>query len=831
MIEPDCILNLEAVSRMRKQHKNLIFHQNPQEINHFDTILPKAGSRAESCLKRFWFGQEYMTNETSRYFGGKPLPIEVYSNVVKSLHGDTRTLIFGKAATAAAAIVVTYLGNNLFIFASATFLIAVSILRLLHVSKFNRHSVNKLNHAQLLEIERRYRILSGMYVGSLGVLCFACLATSSDSLLHLIVISATLANVAGISGRNFASRKVVRYQTIGVTVPLISGLLLFGGPYHTFLACLLLPFLIAIQSISDRLRNMLFDASLKAIENKTIADRFEVALENASHGMAMIDSDGRFIVVNERFGELFDCPQDMELVGASLTDVTVRSLAQSPGASIGDAIPERIRMCLREQKKRRFTQQRMNGSTVEISFNPMKDGAGVIVLEDITDRVKSEGEIKQLANFDPLTRLPNRHHFTTMVKSRIATQTEYSEFSLYFIDLDNFKTVNDSLGHAVGDKLLCAVSLRMKSCLPEGGSICRFGGDEFVVLIPGVSARQDCERFAGRIIDEVSKPVLIDGHLIIVGASLGISLSPENGNDFDQLLKMADVALYEAKSKGRGSLTFYTDELGDKIRDRRKLEVDLRRAVQRNELTVNYQPLIDMKSNRVATCEALVRWNHPKLGNIPPTVFIPMAEEIGIISKIGKFVLEEATRECGKWPKETNVAVNVSSLQFQQSDVCGTIESALLSSGLDASRLEVEITESAVLDDMQETSRVLRTLAQSGVRISLDDFGTGFSSLSYLHQLPLDKVKIDRSFLESIRDDKRSLVLLSGVTRMATELGLQVIVEGVEESEQLDILKREVHIDQVQGYLFGKAMPANEIREFVRTFGKADEKTAVAKLA
>jgi EAL domain-containing protein (putative c-di-GMP-specific phosphodiesterase class I) len=266
--------------------------------------------------------------------------------------------------------------------------------------------------------------------------------------------------------------------------------------------------------------------------------------------------------------------------------------------------------------------------------------------------------------------------------------------------------------------------------------------------------------------------------------------------------------------------------MGRRIKERRKLEVDLRRAVHRGELSVYYQPLIDIKSQTVGCCEALVRWHHPELGNIPPSDFIPMAEEIGIISKIGKFVMETATIECARWPGETRVAVNVSSLQFRQSDVASTITEILGKNGLSPTRLEVEVTESAVLEDLEQTSRILRKLAQGGVRISLDDFGTGFSSLSYLHQLPLNKVKMDRSFVESIRDDERSLILLSGVTQIAADLGLRVIVEGVEEQEQLDILKREVHLDEVQGYLFGKAMPATDIRQFLVEFNQnADKKT------
>lgn len=750
------------------------------------------------------------------------LPLEVYDSVVRSLHGDVRTLIWGKIATACAALVTWYRSEQTALLYCSILIVTLAVLRSILIVRFKKNEDVRLTHAELKSAEFKYRVMSGAYVASLGILCFFSLAVTNDDLVHLIAISATLANVAGISGRNFASRKVIDAQAMGVTLPLVLGLILFGGPYHIFLACLLMPFLLAIQSISARLRSMLFAATFQAIDNKTMADRFEVALENASHGMAMIDSDGVFIVVNDRFSQLFGLPSDFELVGSSLTEITVKNVLKSHGSrgafSFNDHISERLRLCLKEEKKRRFTQKRQDGATIEVSFNPMKEGAGVIVLEDVSDRVKSETEIRQLANFDPLTHLPNRRFFTEQVKTRLGGAG--NRFSLYFADLDNFKTINDSLGHTVGDKLLCAVSLRMKSCLPEGGMICRFGGDEFVIVLPDVVSELDCEKFAKRLIEEVSKPVLIDGHLIIVGSSVGVALCPANSSDIDQLLKMADVSLYEAKTRGRGTLNFYTEELGSRIKTRRKLEVDLRRAVQRGELSVHYQPLIDLKTNEVSCCEALVRWHHPEQGPISPAEFIPMAEEIGIISKIGKFVLEQATRECMHWPKHVRVAVNVSSLQFQQSDVCSVIESALLGSGLPANRLEIEVTESAVLDDMRDTSIILRTLAQSGVRISLDDFGTGFSSLSYLHQLPLDKVKIDRSFVESIRDDERSLILLSGVTRMAADLGLLVIVEGVEEMDQLEILKREVHLDQVQGYLFGKAMPSEEIRKFVRTFGK-----------
>lgn len=759
------------------------------------------------------------------------LPLEVYDSVVRSLHGDRKALFVGKLATWISVFLVCYRTENLLLNFCALLLVLVGGLRVIAILRFQRKAEGKLDLAALKAGEKSYRFWASAYVALLGMFCFFSLAVTSDDTIHLMVIATTLAYVIGIAGRNFASAKVVNAQVIAVSIPLVSGLVFFGEAYHTFLACLLLPFLLAKHSIADRLRRMLFNAVFTAMDNKTIADRFEVALKNASHGMAMIDRDGTFLVVNERFNELFGVPRDHKTVGSTLSSLANHEMRERNAVVPRESLTDMVRLCLVEGKRKRFNHRRADGKTIEISFNPMAEGAGVIVLENISERIKSEAEIRQLANFDSLTHLPNRRYFTEIVKNRIREEGKEDRYSLYFADLDNFKDINDSLGHPVGDKLICAVSLRMKSCMPEDGLICRFGGDEFVIMLPAVTDRKDCREFAEKMIEEVSKPILIDGHLIIVGTSVGIALCPENGTDFDQLLKMADVSLYEAKDRGRGTAYFYSDELGAQIRDRRQLEVDLRRAVQRNELTVHYQPLIDVKQDRVAACEALARWHHPERGMIPPSTFIPIAEDMGIISKIGEFVLEEATRQCKSWPGEVKVAVNVSSLQFQQSDVCAVIEEALSASGLPANRLEVEVTESAAVNDLEETSRVLRTLAQGGVGISLDDFGTGFSSLSYLHLLPLNKVKIDRSFLETIRDDERSLILLSGVTRMAAALGLTVIVEGIEEEEQLNILKKNIHLDQVQGYLFGKAMPPAEIRRFLTEYNASAHRLAGASKA
>lgn len=755
------------------------------------------------------------------------LPREVYKSVVNSLHGDGKALFIGKLSTwLAVGAVWIKSGNDVFLWALFG-LIFIGCVRIYSLSLFLKQETGKFSRSKLRSAETTYGVWATIYVALMGSVCLLSMAVTQDETIHLILFCTTLAYILGIAGRNFGSARVVSAQVVAVSVPLMIGLVIFGSYYHKLLAGLLLPFLMALQLIAYRLRQMLFDAAFTSIENKTIANRFEIAMKNASHGLAMLDRSGTFLVVNQRFGELIGVVKGAQISGKSLRDIKNLEMDGKIDGLNHKSLTDRLSECMQNAKQKQFTYTRLDGLTIEASFNPMTDGAGVLVLEDVSERVNSENEIRQLANFDPLTHLANRRYFTEQIEEKFENDPAFNTYSTFFLDLDKFKDINDSLGHSVGDKLLCVVSLRMKSCLPEGAMICRFGGDEFIIVLPSVTDKVECENFANTLIEEVSKPILIDGNLIIVATSVGIALCPSDESDFNQLLKMADLSLYQAKTKGRGTHCFYNEKLGEMIKERRQMEVDLRRALENEELSVHYQPLIDLKSNSISGCEALVRWQHPVKGNIPPSIFIPIAEEIGMISRIGKFVLEEATKECMKWPGDIRVAVNVSSLQFKQSDVCDVVTKALLKSGLSPNRLEIEVTESSVIEDLNETSRVLRSIAQGGVRISLDDFGTGFSSLSYLHQLPLDKVKIDRSFVETIRNDERSLILLAGVTKMAANLGLMIIVEGVEEIEQLELLKNEVHLDQVQGYLFGKPMTSEKVFEYIEQSGIARTVTPI----
>jgi diguanylate cyclase (GGDEF)-like protein len=457
----------------------------------------------------------------------------------------------------------------------------------------------------------------------------------------------------------------------------------------------------------------------------------------------------------------------------------------------------------------------------------MAAGGFVLVVEDITERRAAEARIRYLARYDSLTGLPNRASFRTELERILARGADGSEHALLFVDLDQFKHTNDTLGHPCGDGLLCEVARRLKRIVRPTDMVARFGGDEFVVFQSLRAGKEEAAHLASRIIEAVSEVYEIEHHEILIGASIGIALAPRDATNADQLIKRADIALYSAKEDGRGMWRFFERDMDERAQERRSLEIDLRTALSEGQFELRYQPIIDLRRGRITSCEALLRWPHPDRGMVSPGEFIPIAEETGLITDIGKWVLVEACRECARWPEHTRVAVNLSPTQFRRADVCADVEHALKEAGLAPGRLEVEITESVFLQDTPVNLAMLQKLQEMGVRISLDDFGTGYSSLSYLQRFPLNKVKIDRSFLAGLEADGRSLVLLQGIARLSGELGMSVVVEGVETHEQLDLLARQEHITEVQGFLFSPPVTARDVRELIGA-GRMQELMGVA---
>ncbi|MGB7178594.1 MAG: EAL domain-containing protein, partial [Xanthobacteraceae bacterium] len=447
----------------------------------------------------------------------------------------------------------------------------------------------------------------------------------------------------------------------------------------------------------------------------------------------------------------------------------------------------------------------------------LRDSSGeakylIVVIDDITERRKIDQRIAFLAHHDALTGLANRAALTQKIEEAAARQRRRGEpFSVLLLDLDRFKQVNDTLGHPAGDTLLTEVAARLNEIVRETDVLARLGGDEFAIVQAGeTNPREAASGLANRIIEALSKPFDIEGGAINIGASIGIALAPEHDTSSDNLLKMADLALYRAKSGGGSGYRFFDPEMSELASARHETEVELRRAIQHNELELHYQPIIDTKTRRICGAEALVRWRHPTKGLIFPDKFIPLAEETGLITQIGEWVLNAACAEAVKWPADIKVAVNLSLVQFRKADLSGTVMRSLAASGLPPERLELEITETALIESAAECLPALRHFKNNGITIVLDDFGTGYSSLSQLAMFPFDKIKIDKSFTQNLTKRSECAAIISATLTLAQNLNIATTAEGVETVDQYRIL-RLAGVTSLQGYLFKRPGPASEI--------------------
>lgn len=457
---------------------------------------------------------------------------------------------------------------------------------------------------------------------------------------------------------------------------------------------------------------------------------------------------------------------------------------------------------------------------------PLKDRQGQIIgtmgiAHDITDRKQAEVQIRYMALHDVLTGLPNRALLHDRLAQAIALARRHRQkIAVLMLDLDHFKSVNDSLGHSVGDRLLEAVSKRLQACLRASDIVARLGGDEFVIALPEVTDNQNIEQVAHKVLTALAEPIQIEGHELATSASIGISQYPSDGENSEALLQGADAAMYEAKKTGRGTCCFFTPKLSEATRHRQKLEKDLHQACARSEFVLHYQPLVSTDSGRITGVEALLRWHHPEQGLISPNQFISLLEELGLMAEVGQWVLRTACLQIVAWEKEglppLRLAVNVSAQQFYRGDIIRTVDQILCETGLEPKRLELELTESLTLDDSETTLKIMRELKRIGVGLSLDDFGTGWSSLSYLRKFPLDRIKIDRSFMRDIASQPAAEAVVRTVINLGRNLGLACTAEGVETPQQLDYLKKQ-NCPEIQGFLYSPALPAADCGALLRS--------------
>ena len=742
------------------------------------------------------------------------MSLSIYAALVDSLFENPIPMLAGAVCAGAAGLMTAIKTGNQLLWPIALLIVVIGLLRAIGVGRYQRSKAT-LTQEQVVRWEWHYMLSGSLYAASLGLWCFVVLIGSDDAVAHMLCTSVTVAYTAAGAGRTYGRPSIAQLQVLLACGPMSLGLLVHGNGYYLGFALLNGLFFIGLRRISLSLHQVYVKALVATERVVSIANQFDTALNNMPHGLCMFAADGRLAVMNHRFTEMMKLPDGLVDSHASVSDIVAACINAGSISTVSGTI---ILAEIENTHARDIITTDpdvVRGRSLSWTFQPMAGGGAVVLLEDITERRNAEARISHLARFDELTGLPNRVNFRDEIERLLAVPHTAEQLSaLLFVDLDQFKQVNDTLGHPCGDQLLCAVADRLRAMLRPEDFVARFGGDEFVVFQQNIKSGDEAAGLARRIVDHLSERYKIDNHLVEIGASVGIAITSPEGVSADTLLKNADMALYRAKADGRGTFCFFRDEMAQTVEARRNLELDLRKALANEEFELFYQPLVNLQSGRISTCEALLRWNHPIRGTVSPIDIIPVAEDMGLIVDLGRWILRKACMECMQWPEAVSVAVNFSPQQFHQRDVLSEIRYALEVSGLPAGRLEIEITESSLLRNTQMTHDVLSQLRALGVRISLDDFGTGYSSLSYLHNFPLQKVKIDRSFLEGI-DTDRPLTLLLGVARLSTDLGMSVVVEGIETNEQLELINAEGTVTEAQGYLFSRPVPAVRIRQLL----------------
>jgi diguanylate cyclase (GGDEF)-like protein len=533
-------------------------------------------------------------------------------------------------------------------------------------------------------------------------------------------------------------------------------------------------------------------------------------LDNMIQGVLMFDADRKIVICNRPYVQMYRLSEDVVRPGCSLRQLLdCRKASGSLGLDV-DAYLQKIDELLKSGETSEMLVDSGDGRTIHVVTQPLSHGGWVTTHEDITRQKEAEAQIEHMAHHDALTGLPNRLLFQAQLEHALRWRGRAGQVAVLFIDLDNFKNINDTLGHQVGDTLLKTVATRLNECVRSGDVVARLGGDEFVIVQTELESPTDAANLAVRVREAILDSCEIANHNIVVDASIGIAVSPDDGVEPQELIKNADLALFGAKACGRGTYGFFVLALHQRLLARHELELELRKALVNGEFEVHFQPLVNLDTDKIGCCEALLRWNHPERGYIPPDRFIYLAEETGLITRIGDWVIRTACHEAAQWPDDVMLAVNVSPVQFRSPNFVEVVTHTLASSGLSPQRLELEITEAILLENTDATLATLDQFHRLGVRIAMDDFGTGYSSLSYLQKFPFDKIKIDGSFIHGLTDSEESAAIVRAVAAMAKSFHMTTTAEGVETDEQLRIV-RELGCTEMQGHLFARACKAEDV--------------------
>ena len=740
------------------------------------------------------------------------MPALDYVSIIRSVYGDRKAMLAGAVASALTAALTAYRSQSIPLYLIVVAFVTIGVVRYLNMRAFWRAGIENDDAIAAEKWEDR-AVASGSALALVyGFWCLFAMLLVNDPFAELASVSLSIAVMVGICARNFGLDRLVTLQMLGVILPMAFGFFLHGDIYHPILAALLIVMLYSFRKLAGDIRSLLLSAVHGRVEASRLATELDVALATLEHGLCMLDEQGNVSVANERAKQMFALLGVESISGRSL-DALLAALSQN--SNIAATTIGRLKVMIAERESGKVLLAAQPGVYFEVSVSS-RQSRSVLLLEDISERIAAEEKISFMARHDTLTGLNNRNAFGELAPEELrAHAAEGLASVLMIVDIDEFKHVNDSHGHVIGDELLRQVAARLRESLPEPSLIARLGGDEFIVLCGFDAGRTSGHTIAEHLLEAFDRPFALSGVNLPIKVSVGLVTPGSSVDDLDDLMTKADLALYTAKSEGRGRSQVFHTQMDVDYHYRQRLKADLREAVGAGALSLAFQPLLDIHSRRVVSCEALARWTHPELGPIAPATFIPLAEEMGLISDITAWVVRNAIVQCSQWAGEVGVAVNISARDFRGLDLPGLVDQALLRSKLAASRLELEVTETAVIEERELAQSVLKTLAQRGISIALDDFGTGYSSLSYLSALPFTKLKIDRSFVMEIAENDRALSLLANVARLGRDLDLTVVAEGVETEDQLNAMLDHTGVQQVQGYFFSRPLPARDIAELI----------------
>ena len=745
--------------------------------------------------------------------GQNTLPADVYLSFVSSLYGNRQTLFVGMISHVVTFSFVFAKTADPFFLAWSALIVLIWSLRAQAMRRFDRADKAALGMAGIRYWENWYNVGAVSTTLTLGTACCYSLIVSRDSFAEIACISVTLATMVSVVGRNYGSPRAVNYMVFAACFPIVIGFLGLQDFYHAVLASLVLPFAMTTRTMANGVRTFLYENVLAARELATIADRFDTALNNMPHGLFMLDADQRILVANRRACELLHLGSQERLKDCHL-DVVLRYGVRNTffNAEQSKAILRQLGELLRGERSRALVQV-TDGLYLEFTAAPRENGGAVLIFEDVTARVRAEKKILHMVRYDTLTGLPNRTYFADLLQEALAERRKPGLVGFMVVDVDDFKHVNDMKGHVTGDRLLCAIAERLRRLAGDKVIVGRLMGDEFILFFPNETNRRDLEVRMRRFHEQLRGSYDFDGVTVIVSFSAGCVTVASDAFRLEEMQIRADLALFETKSRAKGSVTVFEQEMDARYMDRQKLKDDLRQAIEDNALSVAYQPMFVPDGSRIECCEALSRWTHPERGPVAPNVFIQIAEEMGIVSEITRFMILRACADCATWPDHMGVSVNLSVQDLRGTGIVALVSEALETAGLAPHRLHLEVTESCLMEEPVKVQAVLQELRARGITIAIDDFGTGYSSLSYLDQLPLDVIKIDRSFVRNIGEDARRFKLLRGTVNLSRELGLRIVIEGVETQEQLALIRKYQCADLVQGYVFAAPMSPDALRD------------------